>query len=63
MTFDLTEKRKVKINMDDYIERVINKFPMKIRKSDTDLTPDGNIFSKKGNRRILGKKETEEFHT
>ena len=46
-TFDFTEKGKVNINRDDYVERMISYFPMKISKSDTDLTPSGNnIFEK-----------------
>ena len=28
--------------MDYYVESVLNEFQMKISKSDTDLTPDGN---------------------
>ena len=33
--------------MDDYVEIINNDFPMKISKSDTDLTPSGNnIFEK-----------------
>ena len=44
--------------MDDYTERIISESPMKIRKSDTDLTPSRNIYFEKGNRKSLGKKET-----
>ena len=43
--------------MDDYVERVINQFPMKISKSDTDLTPDGNNTFEKGNSKRPSKKE------
>ena len=38
MTFDYTEKEKVKINMDGYFERMINYLPSKICDSDTALT-------------------------
>ena len=41
--------------MDDYVERVINELPMKIIKSDMNLTPDGNNIFEKGNRKIMGK--------
>ena len=45
MTFDFTEKGKVKIKMDRYVEMIINEFTMKISRSDTALTPAGdNIF-------------------
>ena len=48
MTFDFTKKWKVKIKMDDYVERMVNEFPMKISKIDTALTPAGNnIFWKR----------------
>ena len=49
--------------MDDYVERMINYLPMKLSKSDTDLTPAGNNIFEKGNSKNLGKKLTEEFHT
>ena len=47
--------------MDNYVERMINEFPMKRRKSDTALTPTGNNIFGKDNRNRLGKKETEEL--
>ena len=48
--------------MDDYVERMINEFSIKISKMNTALTPDGNNIFEKGNIKRLGKKETEEFH-
>ena len=48
--------------MDDYVERMINQFPMKMKKSDTALTPDWNIIFGKYNRKRLNKKESEQFH-
>ena len=47
MTFDFTEKRKVKINMDNYVERKNIDSPMKISKSGMALNPAGVIFLKK----------------
>ena len=45
LEFYFTEKGKVKINMENYVERMIHEFPMKTSRSDTDLTPDrNNIF-------------------
>ena len=44
MNFDFTEKSKAKINIDNYVERMINYFPKKISNSDTALTlPRNNI--------------------
>ena len=62
MNFDFTEKVKVKNSMENYVERVITEFPMKISKSDTYLNLDGNNLFEKGNRKSMGKKETEYFH-
>ena len=38
INFDFKEKAKVKINMENYIERMINELTMKIIKSDMDIT-------------------------
>ena len=57
MTADFTEKGKLKINMNDYVERIINDFSMKISRTDTDLTSArNNIFEKLSERGWLKKK-------
>ena len=56
MTFNFTEKLKVKINMDDYVEWMINELPIELGKSDMALTPAGNNIFEKGNMKSLGKK-------
>ena len=56
MTFDFTEKSKVKIDMDDYVENMIHQSPMKISKIDMALTTAVNNIFEKGNRKILSKK-------
>ena len=58
MTFDFTEKSKVKVKMDGYVQRMINNFLMKTSNSDTALTPDDNNIFEKGNSKRLDKKET-----
>ena len=63
MTFDLTEKEKMEIYMDHYVERMVNEFTIKISKNDTVLIPSGNDIFEKGNIKRTGKKETEQFHT
>ena len=40
--------------MDDYSERVINEFSMKISKSGPYLTPAGTNLFEKGNRKMIG---------
>ena len=45
----------MKIKTYDYVEMIINNFPMKISNSDTDLTPYGNNIFEKGNIKSLGK--------
>ena len=47
-TFDFTEKSELKINMNDYFEKMINGFLMKICRSDTNLTLSGNNLFEKG---------------
>ena len=59
MTFYFTEKEKVEIDMDDYVERIINALPMKIGKISNYLTPDENNIFEKGNSQSMGLKETE----
>ena len=56
MNFYFTEKAVVNINMDNYVERIINELSMKTRNSDTALNPYGNNLFEKGNRKRLGKK-------
>ena len=44
--------------MDDYVERMINEFPMKISNIDTYLTPDGdNIYISKLKSKVWIKKK------
>ena len=49
MNFYFTEKVKVKINMDDYVERMINDFQAKISNIDIALNPSKNNIFEKGN--------------
>ena len=55
-TSDFLEKEKVKINMDKYVESMLNESPMKISKSDLALSTVGNNIFEKGNRKSLGEK-------
>ena len=49
--------------MDDYVERIFNDFLMKISKSNRDLSSARNDLFEEGNRKILGERYSEEFHT
>ena len=48
--------------MYNYVENMVNEFPMKRSKSDIALTPYLDNLFEKGNNKILGKK-TELLHT
>ena len=55
MNFDFTEKVKVKINIYDYVENMINEFTTKLSRSDTALTTAGNNIFENVNRKSLDK--------
>ena len=59
VNFYFTEKGKIKIKIDNYVENMINELPTKISNSDTAWAPDGNNIFEKGNIKRLGKTETE----
>ena len=49
--------------MDDYVESMIIQFRIKIIRIDKSLTVSRNNLFENFNRKSLGKKETEDFHT
>ena len=61
MNFDLKEKAEVKIQMNNYVERIINEYPIKISKSDTDLTTAGNNIFEKGNIKSMDKNKLKSY--
>ena len=57
INFDLSDKEKVEIKMDAYVERIINNSPIKINKSDMALTSTGNNIFGKVNSKVWVKKK------
>ena len=55
INFDFTSNAKVKINMDDYVESMINEYLIKISRSNREITPAMNNICEKGNKKSPGK--------
>eukprot|EP00980_Cylindrotheca_fusiformis_P025029 scaffold12944_cov64-Cylindrotheca_fusiformis.AAC.1 len=62
MTYDFTEPGKVKIRMDDYIEKMLKEFPVQLKSTDIHSTPAGNNLFEKGSGKLLEKQRQEAFH-
>eukprot|EP00980_Cylindrotheca_fusiformis_P015510 scaffold4410_cov78-Cylindrotheca_fusiformis.AAC.1 len=62
MTYDFTEPGKVKIRMDDYIEKMLKEFPVQLKSTDIHSTPAGNNLFEKGSGKLLDKQRQEAFH-
>jgi hypothetical protein len=63
MTFDFSEKRKVKIDMINYMEAMVEDFSVKYKKTDTAPTPAAEDLFAEGESKNLDIKRAEEFHT
>ncbi|MGA0888342.1 MAG: Ty1/Copia family ribonuclease HI [bacterium] len=63
MTLDFTEKGKLKIRMDDYVERMIKEFPVQLKSTDTAMSPAANDVFELGKGKELEKKQKEVFHS
>ena len=61
MNFDFTEKVNVEINMDDYVERMINYLPIRIIRSGTALTPSGNNVFENATAKFWEKKKLNSY--
>ena len=62
MIIDYTEKGKVKIDMVKYIKKMIEAFPMEIRKTDMALMPATECLFNKMQWKKLNKEQAESFH-
>lgn len=62
MTFDFSVKGKVKIKMDDYVEKMINSFPEKLKSTDIQSTPASNDLFLEGQSRDLPLKKAKDYH-
>ena len=63
MTVDFNHDGKVKFRMEDYVQKMIDEYPVNLRSSDTAMTPASNTLFEIGNGKLLGKEDSEIFHT
>ena len=65
MKLDYFEKKKLKIDMTDYVKGMLETFPIKFTNGETATTPAGeDLFGQKSsNDKKLEKNKTEAFHT
>jgi hypothetical protein len=63
MTFDFSKTGKVKIDMIDYMEAMVDYFYINFKPGDTALTPAAEDLFAEGNSIELDKQRSEEFHT
>ena len=63
MTLDFSVKGKVKIRMDDYVERMLEEFPVKFKEDEKQETPAGTNLLEEGKGAKLDEKRKEIFHS
>ena len=63
MTFDFSEKGKVKIDKRDYIRAMLDNFSTKFKLTDTASTPAPEDLFAEGMSAKLDKAQSKEFHT
>ena len=63
MTFDFSEKGKVKVDMIDYVSAMVDDFPIKFKPNDTAPTPAAEDLFAEGTGEKLDKECKENFHT
>ena len=63
MLLDFSYPRKVKIRMDEYVQRMIDEFPVKFDKNTTQETPAGNDLLDTGRGEELDNEKREIFHS
>ena len=65
MKLDYSEKKKLKIDMRDYVKGMLDAFPIKFKKHERAATPAGeDLFGQKSsNEKKLKKDKAEAFHT
>ncbi|CAJ1959585.1 unnamed protein product [Cylindrotheca closterium] len=62
MTLDYSKKGKLKIRMDDYVQRMLDEFSVKFKEDDKQETPAGNNLLEVGKGKLLDKDQQTEFH-
>ena len=63
MLLDFTRAGKVKIRMDEYVQKMIDGFPVKFGENDSQETPAGNDLLNAGRGEILDDEKREIFHS
>ena len=63
MEIDFSEKGKVKIGMTEYVERMLEVFPEKIKRTDTAVKPASDGFLKEGQGKKPSEKRADQNQT
>ena len=63
MTLDFRTKGKLKIRMDEYVQNMLDEFPIKFGESSKQATPAGNDLLSAGTGNLLDRKKREVFHS
>jgi len=63
MQFDFRMEGKVKVNMTEYVDKMLSEFPIKLKSTDSAMTPSSSGLLQQGNSKLLDKKRKEQFHT
>ena len=63
MALDYSKKERVKIDMAEYVKKMIIDLPIKLDENDTAMTTANENLIYKDNRKMLSKGETKIFHT
>ena len=65
MKLDYSEKKKIKIDMRDYVKEMLDSFPIKFKEGETATTPAGEdlLGQKSSNDKKLQQDKAEAFHT
>ena len=63
MTFDYTEKGKVKVDMSEYVTKMVSEFKEKYKLDHTAATPAGNDLFVQGAGEVLSGEQKDDFHT
>ena len=62
MTFDYSEKGKVKVDMTSHVEDMLNKFPKKLQENEMAMMPAADNLFRKGHGKKLNQERGENFH-
>ena len=63
MRFDFSDKGKVKVDMIDYIESMVDEFPITLKPNDTAPNPAAEDLFAQGTGEKLGTEQAQQFHT